>query len=324
MWIETIRDSDALAGMWLAWERLRCEAQWPGLFAIPAGFSWWLRYGPAGGQPWLLARWQGRRLTGLLPLLRPQHDDGPGCTLRLPPLVRAPLGDQPTVFLLEVFQSWDRLGGRASGICGCWAPPEDRPPGRWAVAARWRRWDFQPAGAAWQVLVPDRNRGPDAIRAGIPARRLLHLSGAAKDWEAADWLGWHPRMTRDPQAWWQLAELLDRHGRLLLVRLESGAQWAGLLLAAREPWGTVLLARGVWHGEHRLPELLGDCRWGERLPWFVPAAWFSSWEEGMPRGCLSRWRFVSPRADRRSWRRWLPRISGRSDKKRRFVSEPAW
>ncbi|GEM_PF-6992741 len=329
MWIEIVCTGDALAGLWLPWEQLRAGGKWPGVFATAAGFGWLLRHGREAARPWVLACWQGRRLAGLLPLLAIADGGDAPEELHLPPLVQVPLGSQPTVFLLEVFQSWQRVGGQASGICGCWPWAGERPLGGWAVAARWRHWTLQPQQPAW-VMLPGEELVPGNAGSGVqPPSAELSFALADSflpDWDEACWEGWSPGLTRDPLAWWKLAELLQRHRRLLVVRLRPGTARSAWLLAAQEPPGVVLLARA---GFHFHPGLLLKVLWqvgnawqGSPSSWIVPARWL------VPLGASQgnvwyHWRALPPRAP---WQNWLDRLRPgfvRPNKKRRPVSEPA-
>ena len=336
MWLHAVSTQEELHRLWLAWEHLRCRGSWPGAFPTPGGFAWLLRYGPRETQPLVLARWQGNQLSGLLPLMvvpvAETHvgANSPGPRVQVPPLAAVPLGEQPTVLLLEVFQNWERWHGRAVSIEQLEVPFACRSAGRWAVAARWRGWTCQAERSCWAELPPEKPTGrcflaDTTSTAKAELRTDLPESWAA-DWHALRWRGWSAQAPQSPEAWWELAELLHRHDRLLLVRCGSQDQSLPWLLAAREPWVVVLLARGdapSRSGPSRgwLPELQRIAGAASFPRWLLPREWLVPGQSA-PGPKRIAWR-VSPPGGR--WQRWWQHLRpGRfsAKEKRRQIALP--
>ena len=319
MWLHTVCNREELDWIWLAWEHLRSRGPWPGVFATPSGFAWLLRYGPRGTRPLVLARWQGNRLSGLLPLLvepAPETQAGAessGIRVQVPPLAAVPLGEQPTVLLLEVFQNWERWCDRSVSIEQLEPPFAYRSAGRWAVAARWRGWTCQVEQSRWIELLPAKFTGRSVLAGSVPAAEVklrtdLPESWAA-DWHALRWHGWSAQAPQSPEAWWELAELLHRHDRLLLVQCGPQNQSPSWLLAAREPWGVVLLALGSAPSRPSpldgwLPHLQRIAEAASFPRWLLPREWLAPGQKvpGLERVA---WR-VSPPGGR--WQRWWQRL----------------
>ncbi len=319
MWLHAVCNGEELDRFWLAWEHLRSRGPWPGVFATPSGFAWLLRYGPRGTQPLVLARWQGNRLSGLLPLLvepAPETQAGAGTSgirVQVPPLAAVPLGEQPTVLLLEVFQNWERWHDRTVSIEQLELPLAYRSAGRWAVAARWRGWTCQVEPSRWIELLPTKYTGRSLLPGSAPTAEVklctdLPESWAA-DWHALRWRGWCAQTPQSPEAWWELAELLHRHGRLLLVQCGFQGQSLPWLLAAREPWGVMLLAQGnapsqpsPLHGW--LPYLQRITEAASFPRWLLPREWLAP-GRNVPGPKRIAWR-VSPPG--RRWQQWWQRL----------------